>query len=288
MFTKKGICTRNAETWPDEDYSLITFCGFSAVKVMGHTEPQYIARLKQLKPHIVIILRLYDTVLQNRYFNQGLTCSPAEYVAVMSRQIAAIGNAVNWSLFTVQIHNEPNHVARYEGWSSSLKDARQFNIWYLQVLEGFRKSFPFLTFGFPGLAVPHNDLQWLEICRESALASSWVGCHTYWQNPSPADLNHLSDEWGMRVRQYHRIVPERNIFILEAGNSNAQSGYPVDEGMVAREFWDWFTRLKDLSYVGLACPFLLSSPSQEWASFTWRDERSGRFKEVCHRLRYWS
>lgn len=289
MFTKKGICTRNTETWPDEDFNLIQFCSFNAVKVMSHTQPQYIARLKQLRPHIIVILRLYDVNLQNKYFNpgRGMDCPPAEYVNVMSQKIAAIGNAVNWSLLTVQIHNEPNHLAKYEGWSQEAEDAAWFNQWYLQVLEGFKKAFPFLTFGFPGLAVPHNDLVWLERCKPAVMASNWLGCHTYWQNPSGGDRNHLSNDWGLRFKQYHKLIPNRNIFILEAGNSNAQSGYPVDEGKIAQEFWEWFTCLNDFSYVGLGCPFLLSSPFWEWASFTWREE-SGRYKEVAHRLRYWS
>lgn len=287
MFTKKGICTRNAEVWPADDFGLINYCAFSAIKVMSHTQPVEVAKVKQLRPHTITILRLYDVDLQNKYFNQGRVPPPGEYVAVMSRKITAFGNAVNWSLLTVQIHNEPNHLARYEGWSSAIEDAKRFNTWYLQVLEGFRKAFPFMTFGFPGLAVPHNDLEWLAECREAVLASNWLGCHTYWQNPTIDDQNHLSNDWGLRFKRYHTIIPERNIFILEAGNSNAQSGYALDESRLADEFWHWFTKLKDYDYVGLACPFLLSSPSREWESFTWREE-SGRYKEVVHRLRYWS
>jgi len=70
-FTKKGICTRNDVAWPAADYDAIQFVDFSAVKVMGHTEPKYLQRLKQVRPNTITIHRLYDTDLQNRYFNQG-------------------------------------------------------------------------------------------------------------------------------------------------------------------------------------------------------------------------
>ncbi len=53
------------------------------------------------------------------------------------------------------IHNEPNHRDRYEGWSPTDDDARDFNAWFLDVYRRLKEAHPWASIGFPGLALPH-------------------------------------------------------------------------------------------------------------------------------------
>ena len=53
-----------------------------------------------------------------------------------------------------EIHNEPNHVYRYEGWGARDDDAQNFNNWFLEVYRRLKDAHPWAELGFPGLCDP--------------------------------------------------------------------------------------------------------------------------------------
>ena len=297
-----GVHLRNDYTIPDRDLGAIREMRLEAVKGMAHTDPQAYATLRGQNPQLLVIVRLWDADLQNRFFNtgQGELCPPGDYATIMAAKATAIGSALGHSNVTFQIHNEPNHtvrdangkiISRYEGWGDSNEYALSFNNWYRQVYTALKQQIPWATFGFPGLAVPHRDVEWIEICRESIEMSDWLGCHCYWQNFNEHrqhDINqgnHLQEFWGGRYRIYAKHFPKTVIHILEAGNSNHQSGMEQKPEIVAEELMQWYAMVSTSETVQSANPFLLSSPDPTWANFAWIKE-DGSWNPIVERMRH--
>ena len=260
-----GLHARNEETFPEEDYRLIREARIETLKTLSLTEVSVYRRLREENPDIEFIVRLWDAS-----FGVNRHPSPQEFVERLAPRIQELQPyAVKY-----EIHNEPNHYARYEGWGSTDDDARDFREWYLEVLKRLRELFPWAKFGFPGLALhyPHRDLEWLEICRDAVEQSDWLGCHCYWQYE-----NMLSDEWGLRFKLYHDMFPDKLIEITEFGDSTPD--LPREE--MARRYVEYYQELYKYPYVSSACAFIASSPDPTWAMFAWRSE-SGEFYPVVY------
>lgn len=275
---KVGLHGRNAVDWQDVDFALLRQAKIGMLKIMSNIGLPTIARLVREFPDMGYIARLYDSNFQSGFFDQHRHPAPLHYASVMYEQIKPLRQL---GIIKLEIHNEPNHPAQYEGWGITDQDADNFNSWFVQVYDYLKDKDPTLQLGFPGLAVPHRDLEWVQRCSKAVDKADWLGVHCYWQNPSWGDRNHLSDDWGLRFKAYHNQFPDKVIHITEAGNSNLQSGIPLDEIAMAQELVDWYTELRKCPYIGSASPFLMSSPDSIWSQqgFTWREE-SGRMKEV--------
>lgn len=260
-----GLHARNDVTFPPEDYKLIKEARIETLKTMSLTEVGVYKKLREENPHLEFIVRLWDDT-----FGVGKHPTPQEFVDKVAPYIKALQPyAVKF-----EIHNEPNHSERYEGWGPTNDDARDFREWYLEVLKRLRELFPWAKFGFPGLALnyPHRDLEWLRICREAVEQSDWLGCHCYWQYD-----NMLSEDWGLRFKKYHEMFPEKIIEITEFGDSTPD--LPREE--MARKYVEYYQELYKYPYVASACAFLASSPDPTWANFTWRSE-TGEFYPVVY------
>ncbi len=218
------------------------------------------------------IVRLYDPSFGVKHHP-----SPQDFVGRAKHSITALQHYTDM----FQIHNEPNHPSLYEGWGVSNEDALDFTHWYAEVLRLLKEQYPNLKFGFPGLAVPHRDLAWIRICREVIKESDWLGVHCYWQYK-----NYNSPDWGQRFWRYFDelgFVPETHI--LEAGNSNLQSGIPLEEKEMAEQLIHWYKTVEETEIIESASPFILSSQDPYWdkCGFTWITQ-DGRFKEIIYRL----
>ena len=258
-----GLHARNDVTFTEGDYRLIRDANIETLKILSLTQTAVFQRLRQENPNLDLLVRLHDARVTTSH-------PPAEAFAA-----AAIARLQELRPFATrfEIHNEPNHVQRYEGWGSTDQDARSFREWYLEVLRRLREACPWARFGFPGLAPqgPHRDLEWLEVCHDAIQASDWLGCHAYWQKD-----NALSDDWGLRFKAYHSRFPDKVIEITEFGNSTADlSGDDLAEDYVA-----YFRELFKYPYLGSASAFIASSPDPQWARFVWLKE-GGEVRSVA-------
>jgi hypothetical protein len=146
----------------------------------------------------------------------------------------------------------------------------------LEAYDRLKQTCPWAELGFPGLAIPHRDLEWVEICRPAVEKADWLGVHCYWQNPTTDDYNHLADFWGLRFKLYHNKFPNAPIEITEFGNSNCQNAdFPVIWDRIAREHVDFYQAVFEHPYVRSASSFIMSAPQREWEGFSWRGEDGG-------------
>ena len=267
-----GIHGRNDTVWQEADFQIVKAARLGAVKLLSLTGPGVFDRLKRDDPDIVLITRLYDSRIA-----QDTHPTPAEFAARMIPQIKAVEPYCN--LF--EIHNEPNHLQRIEGWGQEDHHAQDFNNWFLRVYDRLKEACPWASFGFPGLAIPHRDLEWIEICRPAVERADWLGVHCYWQTPPGQERNHLADFWGLRFKYYHQKFPDKTIHITECGNSNNQASPPIptSEDELARQVVEYYQECARYPYLGAACFFILSSPDPTWSFFTWRTEDE-RWKPV--------
>ncbi|MGD8398814.1 MAG: hypothetical protein PVG11_08145, partial [Anaerolineae bacterium] len=234
--TLVGLHARNDVRFTEPDYQLVRWSRIELVKMMSFTEPAVFSRLRRENPDIEFIVRLYDS--RTRANSRS---SPADFVARMVPIIARLQPYTT----KFEIHNEPNHAERVEGWGASDDNAQSFRSWYRQVLALLRQAAPWAEFGFPGLALnhPHRDLAWLGICRDVIQASDWLGCHCYWQYG-----NMLDNQWGLRFKLYHERFPAKQIEITEFGNSTPN----LAREEVARQYAAYYTELNKYPYLGSA------------------------------------
>jgi len=270
-----GVHGRNHEHFEEVDYGMVREARIETVKMMSQTHPDVFERLKEENPGIEFIVRLWDDRM-----GVGQHPTPEQFVERMQ----PIMKRLRPFATKFEIHNEPNHLHRYEGWGQDDADARDFNAWYQRVFRLLKQSVPWALLGFPGLAIPHRDLEWVEICRPSVEMSDFLGVHCYWQTTPQEPRNHLADFWGLRFKYYHDKFPKMVMDLLEAGNSNAQSGLPVNDKEIAQQYVEYFQELFKYPYINSASPFIMSSADPTWDSFAWR-KASGEVKPVVAALR---
>lgn len=266
-----GVHGRNDHEFGGRDFDLMREAGIESVKVMSFHPVQMFFDLLEMNPDLGIIVRLYD----GRMGPGRRHPTPGEFAETFVPVIRALPSFV----VKFEVHNEPNHLAGIEGWGQEDEDAADFCGWFLEVYDRLKEGCPGAQLGFPGLAIPHRDLEWLEVCRQAVERADFLGCHSYWQNPTSGARNHLEDVWGLRFKAYHRAFPDHIIEITEFGNSNGQGGYAVDHDRVAREYVEFYQEVFKYPYVGSANAFLMSAPQSEWGDFVWREE-SGAFRPV--------
>lgn len=265
-----GVHGRNDHQYHGRDYDLIREAKIESIKMMSFTLPVSFSQLRDNFPNLLIITRLYDDRM-----GIGYHPAPAEFADKMIPIMQQLRPYTNM----FEVHNEPNHVAGIEGWGQEDSHAVGFNSWFLGVYDQLRQACPWASLGFPGLAIPHRDLEWITICQEAVNHADWLGVHCYWQNPTTNDANHMSDFWGLRFKHYHGKFPNKDIHVTEFGNSNTQSGLPVDHERIAKEYVAYYGELYEYPYLKSANAFIMSAPQREWGDFCWRDE-SGRFRPV--------
>jgi N-acetyl-anhydromuramyl-L-alanine amidase AmpD len=270
-----GLHGRNHEFYEEVDFQIVGEARIETLKMMSQTHPDVFKRIREENPDIEFIVRLWDD-------RMGVNHHPTPQQFV--ERMVPIMEGLRPYATKFEIHNEPNHLHRYEGWGQEDSDARDFNEWYQSVFKLLKQRCPWASLGFPGLAIPHRDLEWVEICRTSVEMSDFLGVHCYWQTTSDQPQNHLADFWGLRFKYYHDKFPGKIIDLLEVGNSNAQSGLPINDKEIASQYVEYFQELFKYPYINSASPFIMSSQDPTWDSFAWR-KVSGEIKPVVAAIR---
>jgi len=270
-----GVHARNDHVFHDPDYAIIREAKIETVKMMSQTSVDVFKRLKEIRADIELITRLYD----DRFGGHGHP-SPEEFA---TRMVPVMKQLQPYSV-KFEVHNEPNHLHRIEGWGDTDDDARSFNQWFLRTYDIIKNQCPWAQLGFPGLAIPHRDLEWVEICRPAVEKSDWLAVHCYWQTPPHEMHNHLADFWGLRFKYYHDKFPDKIIDLTEVGNSNVQNGIPFTREGHAREFVEYLTECFKYPYLNSATFFIMSSPDPTWDGFCWRNE-SGQIYPITYAIR---
>ncbi|GEM_PF-6004729 len=277
-----GLHARNDRTFTETDYRIIAEARIEALKMLSITDVEVYRRCRQINPNMEFIVRLYKHMPRNANPprpDDGPVSPQAfadEFRDIINRLYETLG------VVKFEIHNEPNHLTGLEGWGQEEPFAREFTRWYKRVFAILKERHPFALFGFPGLAVPHKDLEWLDWCREAIEMSDWLGCHVYWQTPPQAPETYKDDTWGLRFKHYHTKFPHKLIEITEYGNSNGQSNLPLPPEEQARQYVWWLNHIQQYPYLGSAHAFIATSPDPQWVNdlFTWGDDRSGRLFPV--------
>jgi hypothetical protein len=273
-----GVHGRNQEVFHETDYQVIREANLEVIKMMSLTRPEVFDRIKRETPGIEIITRLYDDRM-----NTGGHPTPKEF----ADRMIPIMQALKPYCTKFQVHNEPNHRDRIEGWGPNDEDAQSFNEWFLKVYDLLKAACPWASLGFPGLAMPtfiHRDRAWLRICKPAIERADWLGVHSYWQTPPDRPSVIFDPQFGLTYKYYHKQYPDKVLEILECGNSNVQSGWAISDDVVAQEYVKWLQELFKHDYVNSASFFLLSSPDPQWAFFSWRTEHNHK-KPVVHQVR---
>jgi hypothetical protein len=184
-----GVHGRNSTAWREADFEAVARANVESVKLMSFTGADVARRLRE--QGIEVLVRLYDD--RFKFQNHPM---PAEFADRMGPFVERFRP---WCT-KFEVHNEPNHLTGIEGWGKEDAQARDFNAWFVEAYLTLKAHHPWAEFGFPGLAIPHRDLEWLERCRGAVEVADWLGAHCYWQNPTEADRNHLADYWGLRFK----------------------------------------------------------------------------------------
>ena len=265
--TRIGLHGRNDYQFPEPDYELIRRARIETLKMMSLTQPGVFERIRREMPGMEFIVRLYDDRM-----GEASHPTPQQFVDKMVPIIRSLRPFAT----KFEIHNEPNHYARIEGWGATDANAKDFAAWYSQVLAKLRQACPGAKFGFPGLGphYPHRDLEWLTICRQAILASDWLGCHCYWQYN-----NMLNPQWGLRFTLYHNRFPRLPIEITEY--RDATPGRPHEQ--VAQLYVRYFQELWKYTYVYSASAFIASSPDPAWDAAAWR-QQSGELRPEAEKV----
>jgi N-acetyl-anhydromuramyl-L-alanine amidase AmpD len=270
-----GLHGRNQEKFEEVDFQIVREARIETLKMMSQTQSDVFTRLKNENPGIEFIVRLWDDRI-----GENTHPTPQQFVERMVPEMKRLRSFAT----KFEIHNEPNHLKRYEGWGQEDADARDFNQWYQQVFRLLKQQCNWAKLGFPGLAIPHRDLEWIDICRPSVEMSDFLGVHCYWQTNTQEPSNHLVKFWGLRFTYYHEKFPNKIIDLLEVGNSNAQNNLPIDDKEIAKQIVEYFQELFKYHYINSAAPFIMSSQDPSWDSFAWR-KVSGEVKPVVAAVR---
>ena len=272
------------------DYQLIQEARIEHVKMMISDQaanPEVLKnavgvykRLREINPDIDFVVRLFDAEVK-----EGRHPTPQNFASLFIPIMNRLHDECPY-VAKFEVLNEPNHIGGLGGWGPEADKARDFSWWFLETYDLLKTACPWASLGFPGLAIPHGpepglDLDWIEICRNAVERSDWMGVHCYWQNPRYTERNHMADFWGLRFKAYHDKFPDKIIEITEFGNSNGQSGYPVEPKKIAQEYVEYYRELFNYPYINSAASFIMSSLDATWGDqgFTWRKE-NGEFWPV--------
>jgi hypothetical protein len=174
------------------------------------------------------------------------------------------------------VGNEPNHVARYEGWGPDDADAEAFNTWFIEVYDLLKAAHPWAELGFPALATPnsyHRDHAWLELTRPAIDKADWLGVHCYWQTPPDEPTGMLAAERGLCFTYYHEQFPDKPLELTEFDNENViWDMAPLSAEALAAEVVTYYQTLYQYPYLRSASSFIMSSPDRRWDYFAWRSE----------------
>lgn len=264
-----GLHGRNDDTFTPTDWQIVQGARVESLKTMSFTRDEVYAFARTINPQMEFIVRLYAGSP-----GRGAMPTPLQFADRFRETMERLHH--QFGVLKFEIHNEPNHPDGLEGWGKEYADAVAFGGWYRQTFGILRQRHSWALLGYPGLAIPHNDLQWLDWNREAIEMSDWLGVHCYWQTPPGHEENYQSDFWALRFKYYHEKFPHKTLEITEFGNSNGQTpGLSLSRAEQQKQYRWWMQRIQAFPYLGSAHGFIATSPDPRWQQegFTWGDEQ---------------
>ncbi len=167
----------------------------------------------------------------------------------------------DWQIpFWLNPANEPNHP------SGPYRDPEGYNQFYedygplVGACYNFLPNVPLVS---PNLAVRHYDLEWAAQCEPLFKQHHYIGANAYWQYD-----NHLEPTWGLRVKLFREIYPDKEFVVLEIGDSTPDRSSAERAARIKANM----TQLRLLSYVAAASIFILGydeSAPETWSEFVY-------------------
>jgi hypothetical protein len=253
----------NGELQPP-DYTIVSTARIEAVKITSHATLATVRQLRTINPSMFILIRPMVAFSTD---GAARRVTPQEFY---DWTVADLDRLVNndSTLRFVEIHNEPN--ITIEGLGASWNNGGEFGAWFLDVLGRYRRRYPNLQFGFPGLSpgptLPGTRQDSETFLNQSAFAAQqadWVGLHSYWVNE-----REFSDQsLGLAFARYRQRFPEKLLFVTEFGNPQQS------KAAVADQYGRFYALLRQVPGLGAAFAYVASTSdpveSPRWA---WRDE----------------
>lgn len=248
----------------------------TGIQLPNHTRPLSaleIERLKALKPECI---RAYTNTTREQY-QQVIDAVGKVLVILRDHRNDRIDPPV-WTQDLLQATltlaflglefwlapcNEPNHP---EGPYSQGHDIEGFKRDYGSLVGEMDRLWPTVPLVSPNLSVRYGDIEWATACRDLFAWHRYIGCNSYWQYDY-----HLDSEWGLRIKQFRAIFPDKEFVVLEMGDASPNTtAYLKCQRMKAM-----LRAMRTLGYVKATSIFILGydeTAPQTWEGFVYRPE----------------
>jgi hypothetical protein len=253
----------NGELEP-ADLTVVRAARLEAVKLTSHATLESVRQLRAINPEMFILIR---PMVAFGPASEPRRVTPQEFYDWTFGDLDRLVDH-DASLRYVEIHNEPN--ITLEGLGGSWNNGEEFGAWFLEVLNRYRRRYPRLQFGFPGLSpgptlpgIRQASTTFLDQAAFAAQQADWIGLHAYWVN----EREFSGQSLGLAFAQYRARFPEKLLFVTEFGNP--QQG----KATVADQYGRYYALLRKVPGLGGAFAYVSSTSdpveSPRWA---WRNE----------------
>lgn len=167
----------------------------------------------------------------------------------------------DWQIpFWLNPANEPNHPSGpYRG----PEGYNQFYDDYGPLVGACFNFLPNVPLVSPNLAVMAYDLRWAAECKPLFEQHWYIGTNAYWQYD-----NHLEPTWGLRVKLFREIYPDKEFVVLEIGDSTPDRSSAERAARIKENI----NHLRLLGYVTAASIFILGyddTAPKTWPEFVY-------------------
>jgi hypothetical protein len=253
-----GLHGRTDGPLQSADYVTIGQARIEAVKLLSSARPEDVDALRAQNPRAFILMRMFASF-------DGRVVRAKDFATWMAGDLAPFyGKGLRY----FEVHNEPNIVP--EGWTRSWNSGLEFGVWFSEVRDRLKTTFPEALIGFPGLS-PGNSVPGLRLAATEFLAGAdaacrtadWIGIHEYFQ--SDQELN--SAGGGLSYLEYRRRFPGKLLFITEFSNPAPD----VDKHLKGQQYVRLYQMLRTVPGLAAAFSFAVSA-SSGFGGETWRRE----------------
>jgi len=234
------------------DFQAVSTSKVEAVKLLSTADPLDVDTLKQIKPDMFIMVRLFVD------FQNGRVLNSQQFVDSIKDDMK---NFYNKGVRYFEIHNEPNIYS--EGYSHSWKNGTDFTVWFNEVVRILKTLYPDTKLGFPGISpgasIPDVRADELQFIKELGnINADWVGVHMYWQTQQ--ELDTISQNILPYAQKFN--LP---FYITEFSNPNTG----IDRTTKAKQYLQFYSKI----IANAAFSFVVSAPSG-FESEVWRTEKN--------------
>jgi hypothetical protein len=227
------------------------------IKVLSVHGSDDIARLASRNKDAHWIVRAFLS------FSERLV-TPGQFLNDTIKDVRRVLEQLDGRDVVVELHNEPNTVR--EGMGSSWTDGAAFSLWWLELLEKYRRALPDVRYLFPGLSPggsvagqKEDHIRFIEASREAVEAADGLGVHLYWSevyNMTQA-LESL-DDYNSRFR-------DKPLWITEAG----RIGPEISAEKTAEQYLKFWHSLQKRTLVQGVAYYIAGSNDPALSSRTW-------------------